>query len=65
MRAITTNPGGIIFNRLTQCIAYADDDVIIGRNVSALKETFIEFTKEARKLGLLVNIKETKYMIAS
>jgi hypothetical protein len=65
MRATTTNPGGTLFNRLTQCIAYADDDVIIGRNVSALKQTFIEFTKEAGKLGLVVNSQKTKYMIAS
>jgi hypothetical protein len=65
MRATMTNPGGIIFNRLTQCIAYADDVAILGRNVKALKQTFIELTKEARKLGLVVNIQKTKYMIAS
>jgi hypothetical protein len=64
MRATMTNPGDTIFNRLTQCIAYADD-AIIGRNGNALKQIFIEFTKEARKLGLVVNIQKTKYMIAS
>jgi hypothetical protein len=51
-------------NKYYKCIAYADD-VIIGRNVDALEQTFIEFPKEARKLGLAVNIKKTKYMIAS
>jgi hypothetical protein len=28
-------------------------------------QTFIEFTKEARKLGLAVNIQKTKRMITS
>jgi hypothetical protein len=65
MRAAMTNPGGIIFNRLTQCMVYADDVAIIGRNVKVLKQTFIELTKEARKLSLVVNILKTKYMIAS
>jgi hypothetical protein len=64
MKSTPTNPGGTIFNRLTQCIAHADD-VITGRNFSALKQTFIEFTKEARKLGLAVNTQKTTYMIAS
>jgi hypothetical protein len=50
---------------MAQCIAYADDDVIIGRNINALKHTFIRSTKEARKFGLAPNIKKTKYMIAS
>jgi hypothetical protein len=57
MRTITTNPGGTIFNRLTQRMASADDVAIIGRNVNALKQTFIELTKEARKLGLVVKKK--------
>jgi hypothetical protein len=65
MRASTANPGSTVFNRLTQCIAYADGVAIIGRNVIALKQTFIEFTKEARKFGLVSNIQKTKYMIAS
>jgi hypothetical protein len=65
MKATATNPGGTIFIRLTQCVAYADDDVVIGRNVSALEQTFTEFRKETRKLGLAVNIQKNKYMIAS
>jgi hypothetical protein len=51
MTATTTNPGGTVFNKFTQCTAYTDD-VIIGRNANALKQTFIEFTKEASKLVL-------------
>jgi hypothetical protein len=60
MRATATDPGGTVFNRLTQCVTYADDDVIIDRNVNALKETFTEFTKEERKLGLVVNMQKKK-----
>jgi hypothetical protein len=51
IRAMTTNPGGTIFNRLTQRIAYGDDVAIVCRNVNALKQTFTELTKEARKMG--------------
>jgi hypothetical protein len=50
---------------LTQCIAYADNVAIIGRNVNALKQAHIDLTKEARKLGLAVNVQKSKYMIAS
>jgi hypothetical protein len=38
IRATTRSPGGTIFNKLTKCTAYADD-VITGRNVSALKHS--------------------------
>jgi hypothetical protein len=64
MRATTTNPARTIFNRMTQCTAHADDDVIIGRNVNALKQAFTEFAK-ARNLHLAENIQKTKYMSAS
>jgi hypothetical protein len=47
MTATTTNPGGIILNRLTHCIAYADD-VIIGRNINALQRIY----KGSQKAGL-------------
>jgi hypothetical protein len=58
-RATTTDPRSTVFNRLT----HADGVVIIGRNINALKQTFIEFTKEARKLSIAVNTQKTKYMI--
>jgi hypothetical protein len=60
MRATTTNSGGTVFNRLTQFTAYADDVVIMAENVNALKQIFIKFIKEDRKLGLAVNIQKTK-----
>jgi hypothetical protein len=64
MRATTAQPGGTVVNRLTQCIAYGDAVVaVVGRSVNAQKQTFIDLTKEARKLGLMVNI--YIYMIAS
>jgi hypothetical protein len=64
MTAATINTGGTIFNRLSQCIAYADDVVIIGRNIDTLKQTFVEVTKEATKLGFVVNMEKTTYMIS-
>jgi hypothetical protein len=59
MRAATISPGGTIFNRLSQCIAYADDVIIIRKNINALKQTFAEVTKEAAKLSLVINMEKT------
>jgi sorting nexin-29 len=39
---LPVTPKGTIFNRMTECIAYADDIVILGRGVNYLKEVFEE-----------------------
>jgi sorting nexin-29 len=48
-------PKGTIFNRMTQCIAYADDIVISGRGINYLKEVFEELKQGVRKVGLEIN----------
>jgi hypothetical protein len=56
-------PKHTIFNRIKQCIAYADDIVILGRGVNYLKEVIEELTQGATKVGLEINQGKTKYMI--
>jgi F0F1-type ATP synthase alpha subunit len=56
---------GTIFLKSSQICAYADDIAIVARNVSTLKEVFLEIEKEAEKMGLIVNEAKAKYMVMS
>jgi hypothetical protein len=55
IRNVKTNPGGTIFNRTRQCLAYADDIVILGRAVRYVTETVGDMTTVATQLGLTIN----------
>jgi hypothetical protein len=55
---------GTIYNKATQLLAYADDTHIVGRSQSAVRDTYLALEKEAPKVGLKINEKKTKYMIA-
>lgn len=63
MRKLPINPGGTIFNRTTQNLAFADDIAMIGRSRKYLSECLKELQKEAIKYGLSINQEKTKYMI--
>jgi hypothetical protein len=63
IRNVKTNPGGTIFNRTRQCLAYADNVVILGRAVRYVTETVGDVTTVATHLGLTINTTKTKYMI--
>ena len=56
------NPGGTIFNKACQICAYADDIVILARNMCTLKETFSRLEKLTEELGLKINVSKTKYL---
>ncbi|PSN43121.1 hypothetical protein C0J52_10468 [Blattella germanica] len=56
------NPTGHIGNRMVQVCAYADDDVLISRRKSELKEEMKDLIEEATKRGLEINSRKTKYM---
>ncbi|XP_055714419.1 uncharacterized protein LOC129808671 [Phlebotomus papatasi] len=56
---------GVILNKSTQLLAYADDIDIMGRNPRAVQEAFIQIEHAARNLGLQINEGKTKYMVAS
>jgi len=42
---------GTIVNKSKQILGYADDIVLVGRNVTAVRELFIELEKEGKKVG--------------
>lgn len=65
VRNISINPGGTIFNRMVQIMAYADDVVLISRSIQEMKTSFIQLEEESTKMGLRVNETKTKYMIAT
>jgi retron-type reverse transcriptase len=54
-RAIRTNPGGTINNRMTQIMTYADDTLLPARTKTALSDALQEFEGAARNLGLKIN----------
>ncbi|XP_066901312.1 uncharacterized protein [Halyomorpha halys] len=65
IRSIRTNPGGTIYNRLSQNLAYADDVVIASRTRAALKGTLQKFEEAASELDLKVDEDKTVYMKTS
>jgi hypothetical protein len=65
MKEIIINPGGTIFNRSKQYMAYADDIVIIAQNTEALNEVVSQMQPAAKEAGLIINRTKTKYMESS
>jgi hypothetical protein len=65
MREIIIIPGGTIFNRSKQYMAYADDIVILVRNTEALSEVVSQMQPAAKEAGLIINRTKTKYMESS
>jgi hypothetical protein len=59
---VRINPGGTIFNRTRQCLAYADDVVILGRS-GYIKRTLKEMAATTHQIGLQMNDTKTKYII--
>jgi hypothetical protein len=49
-------------NRLTQISGYADDILVIARSLPALEALCIELSREAGRVGLVVNPNKTKYI---
>lgn len=59
-----TDNGTIVYKSKHIC-AYADDIVIIARNITELKLAFSEMYSAAKTMGLEINESKTKYMIMS
>ena len=51
-----------ILNGLTQISGYADDILVIARSLPALEAMCAEISKEAGRVGLVINPNKTKYM---
>lgn len=62
LRDANINRSGLIYQRRHQCLAFADDIVIITRNIQELKETVKRLEEHARKKGLYINENKTKFM---
>lgn len=56
------NRKGILFNRSHQCLAYADDVVLIARSRKELEDITLKLMTAAGNMGLYINIDKTKYM---
>ena len=54
---------GIIFTKLSQICAYADDIVIVTRTQKKLIEVYLDLEDETSKMGMEINVKKTKYMV--
>ena len=62
IRNVRINPGGTIYNRTRQCLAYADDVVILGRS-GYIKKTLKEMVAITQQIGLQMNDTKTKHML--
>jgi hypothetical protein len=63
IRNIRINTGGTMLNKPRQCLAYADDVVILGKSEGYIKKTLEETAAITHQIGLQVNDIKTKYMI--
>jgi len=63
VRNVRINPGGTIYNRTRQYLAYADDVVILGRSEGYIKKTLDEMAAVTKKIRLQTNDTKTKYMV--
>jgi len=57
------NPGGTIYNRTRQWLAYVDDVVILGKSERYIKKTLEEMVAITQQIGLQMNDTKTKYML--
>ena len=48
---------------MLQCLAYADDIVLISRSQQSLKEGFLSLQEATTNLGLKLNTEKMKYML--
>lgn len=55
MKKINLNPGGSVFNRMVQHLAYADDVALISRSAAEAESAFMELEEGAATCGLQIN----------
>jgi hypothetical protein len=63
MRQIPLHPGGTIYTRSLQYMAFADDDVLLGKNTGTLTEALQHMSEGLGHLGLRINTNKTKYIV--
>ena len=52
----------VVVNRLTQTCGYADDILVNTRSLPALEALCVEISREAGRVGVVINQEKTKYM---
>lgn len=62
IRKANINRMGLIYRKTHQCLAYADDLVIIARSRKQLKDVTRRLETNAARIGLYFNEQKTKYM---
>jgi hypothetical protein len=60
MHNIELNPGGSIFTRTRQYMAYADDMVVIGRSLQAVSEVIQQVEEPALTIRLDINVEKNE-----
>lgn len=63
IREININPGGTIYTRRSQVLAFADDLCIIGRKKEDIEEICNSMQQMSQQCGLQINENKTKCMI--
>jgi len=59
IRNFRINPGGTIYNITRQCLAYADDVLILGKSEGYIKKTLEEMAAVTQQIGLQTNDTKT------
>lgn len=62
IRDANINRSGLIYQKKHQCLAFADDIVILTRSKQELKSVFKRLEERAKKVGLIINETKTKFM---
>jgi len=57
-----TDRRGTIYTKSSQICAYADDVVVVTRSETKIRQVYKEIEAKTREMGLIVNVRKTKYM---
>nr|XP_029708170.1 uncharacterized protein LOC115254678 [Aedes albopictus] len=64
IQATEIKASGTIFEKSFQCICFADDLDLIAKNSTELEQVYTKLKAEAKKIGLVFDTRDTKYMQA-
>jgi hypothetical protein len=65
VRKVQENQVGLKLKGTHHLLAYADDVNLLGDNIDTIKKNTETLTDASKKVGLEINIEETKYMLVS
>jgi hypothetical protein len=65
IRNVQENQVGLKLNGTHQLLSYADDVNLLGDNIDTIKKNTDTLIDSCKKVGLEINVGETKYMLLS